>query len=424
MEKPLTKDFRPDGRALTLKEYRAVGGYEALAKTLKFMSPDDTLGAVQKANLKGRGGAGFPAGRKWDGVPDKDFLKSPRYVVIDADEMEPGTFKDRFLMENNPHQLIEGIILAAFAVQADFAIIFIRWEYREAQKRLRWAIGEAYGNDLLGPDILKSGFQLDLHVHVSAGRYICGESSALLESLEGKRAIPRSKTPRAVEAGLWGRPTVVNNVETMCNVPHIIKNGADWYLGLSVSDEPGTKIYGVSGKVKRPGAWELPLGITARELIEEHAGGMWDGHRLVAWQPGGASTDFLTPDLLDVKMDFGSMQTAGSRLGTGTVVVLDDKTCPVGVAHNLESFFARESCGWCTPCREGLPWTEKLLYALEHGQGKVGDIERLELHTHLLGPGKTYCALAPGAMEPLQSLLKLFRKDFEKHITEKGCPWR
>ncbi len=424
MEKPLTKGFRPDGRPLTIKEYKKIGGYEALTKALKTMTPDEVLSTMRDATLKGRGGAGFPAGIKWEGVPDKDFLKSPRYVIADADEMEPGAFKDRWLMEANPHQMIEGMIIAAYAIQAEFSFIFIRWEYTEAQKCLRFAIGEAYGNNLLGNNILDSGFRLDMHVHVSAGRYICGEGTAMVEALEGKRAIPRSKSPRIVESGLWGRPTVENNTETFCNVPHIIKNGVDWYKSLSLSDEPGTKIYGVSGKVKRPGAWELPLGTTAREIIEEHAGGMWDGHELKGFLPGGASTDFLTSEHLDIKMDFESVQNAGSRFGTGTMIILDDKTCPVGMVHNLEHFFTHESCGWCTPCRDGLPWTTMILKALEDGEGRTGDLEQLKALTKMMAPHHTFCALAPGAMEPLESALKLFREDFERHISEKKCPWR
>lgn len=327
-------------------------------------------------------------------------------------------------MERNPHQLIEGMLIAAYAVQAEFSFIFIRWEYTECQKRLRFAIGECFGNNILGKNILGSDFSLELHLHVSAGRYICGEGTALLESLEGKRALPRAKLPRPVEAGLWGRPTVINNTETLCNVPHIINKGVDWFKSLSKTDEPGTKIYGVSGKVKNPGWWELPLGTSAREIIEEHAGGMWDGHSLRGFIPGGASTDFLTADHLDLEMDFATIQKAGSRLGTGTMIILDDKTCPVGMVLNLERFFSHESCGWCTPCREGLPWTVHLLQAIEEGHGLPNDIDQLKKLTKLLGPGKTFCALAPGAMEPLQSALKYFNEDFERHIRDKRCAWR
>jgi NADH-quinone oxidoreductase subunit F len=349
----------------------------------------------------------------------------PKYLIANADEMEPGTFKDRLLMEGDPHQLIEGMIVSAYAIQADVAYIFLRWEYRLSEARLKRAIAEAYSGGYLGKNILGSGYSLEMHLHVSAGRYMCGEETGLLNALEGKRATPRSKPPYPQVSGLWGKPTIVNNVETLCNVHHIVNNGAEWFKGLSLAPhEGGTKIYGVSGKVKRPGAWELPMGVTVREILEEHAGGMRDGLKFRGAIPGGASTDFLVEEHLDVKMDFASVQEAGSRMGTGTMIILDDKTCPVGLTHNLEQFFARESCGWCTPCREGLPWTERILRAIEEGRGEPGDLKRLRFHTEFLGPGFTFCALAPGAMEPLQSALKYFREDFERHIREKRCPWR
>jgi NADH-quinone oxidoreductase subunit F len=252
---------------------------------------------------------------------------------------------------------------------------------------------------------------------------MCGEETALLNALEGKRATPRAKPPFPQVSGLYGKPTIVNNVETLCNLPHIVNNGPAWFKGLSKSEDSGTKLYGVSGKVNNPGCWELPMGVTMRELIEEHAGGMQNGYQLKGVLPGGASTDFLTSEHLDVKMDFVSVTAAGSRLGTGTMVVMDDATCPVGFVHNLQHFFAQESCGWCTPCREGLPWVEKMLLSLEEGSGTPQDVELLELHTQWLGPGNTFCALAPGAMEPLQSALKYFREDFERHIELHRCPY-
>jgi NADH-quinone oxidoreductase subunit F len=338
--------------------------------------------------------------------------------------MEPGTFKDRVLMEGDPHQLLEGMILAAYAIQADVAYIFLRREYHLSAERLRRAIAEAYDKGYLGAHIFDADFSLEVYLHSSAGRYMCGEETGLLNALEGKRATPRAKPPFPQISGLWGKPTVVQNVETLCNVPHIVTHGAAWYKGLSHSNDGGTKIYGVSGRVKRPGAWELPMGTTVRELLEAHAGGMRDGFAFRGLLPGGASTDFLVAKHLDVKMDFDSLQAAGSRLGTGTMIVLDDRTCPVGMVHNLEKFFARESCGWCTPCRDGLPWVEQILLALEEGRGAPDDLETLAMHTRFLGPGKTFCALAPGAMEPLQSALKYFRADFERHIAEKRCPWR
>jgi NADH-quinone oxidoreductase subunit F len=286
------------------------------------------------------------------------------------------------------------------------------------------AIAEAYQAGYLGRNILGSGYSLELHLHTSAGRYMCGEETGLLNALEGKRATPRARPPFPQVSGLWGKPTIVNNVETLCNVPHIVNHGPAWYKGLSRSEDAGTKIYGVSGKVKRPGAWELPMGTTVREILEEYAGGVRDGLRFRGVLPGGASTDFLVEEHLDVKMDYGSVQKAGSRLGTGTMIVLDDQTCPVGMTQNLAQFFAQESCGWCTPCREGLPWTAQLLRAIEEGQGQPEDLELLAHHARFLGLGHTFCALAPGAVEPLQSALKYFREDFERHIRERRCPWR
>jgi NADH-quinone oxidoreductase subunit F len=424
MERPLTKNIRSNGEALSLKEYEQAGGYEAVRKVVREMTPQAVTALVKDSNLKGRGGAGFPTGLKWSFVPMGDDAPHPKYLIANADEMEPGTFKDRLLLEGDPHQLIEGMIVGAYAIQADVAYIFLRWAYRVAAERLERAIAEAYANNYLGRNICGSDYSLEMYLHVSAGRYMCGEETALLNALEGKRATPRSKPPFPAVCGLWGKPTIVNNVETFCNVPHIVNHGTDWFKSLSHTSEGGTKIYGVSGKVKRPGAWELPLGTTVREILEEQAGGMRDGVKFRGVIPGGASTEFLLAEHLDVKMDFESVQKAGSRLGTGTMIVMDDQTCPVGLVHNLECFFAQESCGWCTPCREGLPWTAKILQAIEDGEGQPNDIQRLALHTKFLGPGHTFCALAPGAMEPLQSALNYFRDDFERHINEKRCPWK
>lgn len=424
MERPLTQNIKPGDAPLGIREYERAGGYGAVRKALREMSPDAVMHEVTASNLRGRGGAGFPTGQKWSFVPRGAGAPRTKYVVVNADEMEPGTFKDRLLLEGDPHQLIEGVIVTAFAIEATTAYIFLRAEYTVAAKRLRRALDEAYASGYLGKDILGSAFNLEVHLHSSAGRYICGEETALLNGLEGRRAIPRAKPPFPQASGLWGRPTVVNNVETLCNVPHIINRGADWFRGLGRGGDAGTKIYGVSGHVKHPGAWELPIGTTAREILEEHAGGMRAGYEFRAVLPGGASTEFLLEEHLDVPMDFSSVQKVGSRLGTGTMIVLDRQTCPVGMLHNLEHFFAQESCGWCTPCRDGLPWTERLLAAIEAGEGKLDDLELLAMHTGFLGPGKTFCALAPGAMEPLQSGLKYFHADFERHIQERRCPWR
>ena len=421
MDRPLTQHIRDDRQPLTLKEYERVGGYQALRKALKEMTPKAVTDLVKEANLRGRGGAGFSTGLKWSLVPLDTGVQ--KYLVTNADEMEPGTFKDRILLECTPHQLIEGMILASYAIQATISFVYLRWAYKTAARVILNAIEEAKAAGYLRNNILGSGFNLEMHLHTGVGRYMCGEETALLNSLEGKRATPRAKPPFPQISGLFGKPTIVNNVETLCCIPPIISNGPYWFKGLSLTDDAGTKIYGVSGKVKKPGAWELPMGVTMRELIEEHAGGMQPGLKFRGALPGGASTDFLVEEHLDVKMDYTSVAAAGSRLGTGTLVILDDQTCPVGFVKNLEHFFAQESCGFCTPCREGLPWVEKILKAIDDGNGRLEDLKILEFHTKYLGPGNTFCAFAPGAMEPLQSALKYFRKDFEQHIHEKICPY-
>jgi NADH-quinone oxidoreductase subunit F len=424
MNRPLTQNIVPGRDPLDLRGYERAGGYRALRQVFGGMTPANVIEIVKDSGLRGRGGAGFPTGLKWGFVSMREDSRHPTYLVANADEMEPGAFKDRLLLEGDPHQLIEGIVISAYAIQADVAYIFVRWAYHRAADLLRRAIAETREAGYLGENILGSGYSLKVQLHVSVGRYICGEETGLLNALEGKRAAPRAKPPFPPLSGLWGRGTIVNNVETLANVPHIIVNGAQWFKELSYTGDGGTKLYGISGRVKHPGVWELPMGTTVREVLEEYAGGMQEGRKCRGFLPGGASTDFLLEEHLDVRMDFGSMQVAGSRLGTGTVIVLDDQTCPVGMVHSLERFFARESCGWCTPCREGLAWTTKILQALEGGQGRPGDLERLALHTRYLGAGGTFCALAPGAMEPLQSALKYFRTDFERHIREQQCPWR
>ncbi|HVC20599.1 MAG TPA: NADH-quinone oxidoreductase subunit NuoF [Vicinamibacterales bacterium] len=419
---PLTRNLRSDGQAVDLPAYEAAGGYQALRQALQ-MAPGAITALITQSTLRGRGGAGFPTGTKWSVVPMGADAPHPKYLVANADEMEPGTFKDRLLLEGDPHQLIEGMVIAARAIEADVGYLFLRWEYTTAAGRLRRALAEAYRAGYLGPHILGSDLSFELHLHVSAGRYMCGEETALLNALEGKRANPRAKPPYPQLSGLWGRPTVVQNVETLCNVPHIVSRGADWFRSLGLTEDGGTKLYGASGKVRRPGLWELPMGTTIREILEEHAGGMRDGLTFRGLLPGGASTDFLVAAHLDVPMDFTAVQKAGSRMGTGTMIVLDDRTCPVGMVWNLERFFAQESCGWCTPCWSGLAWTEKILGALEAGHGQPGDLDQLAFHTRFMAPGHTFCALAPGAAEPLQSALTHFRDDFERHIREKRCPW-
>ncbi|MBI2384309.1 MAG: NADH-quinone oxidoreductase subunit NuoF [Gammaproteobacteria bacterium] len=413
-DRPLTDRIRPEHEPYNLREYEKHGGYQGLRKALK-MAPQEVTALVKNAGLRGRGGAGFHTGVKWGLVP-MDGSAKQKYIVANGDEMEPGTFKDRLLLEGDPHQFVEGIAAAGYAIGATVGYVFLRAEYFLAAERLRKAIAECYAHKLLGEDIQGSGFTFNLYLHTSAGRYICGEETALISSLEGKRAVPRAKPPFPAQSGLFGKPTVVNNIETLCNVPHIVLYGAEWFRSISKSVDGGTKIYGASGKVKRPGAWELPMGTTAREILEEHAGGMRDGLKLRGFLPGGASTDFLTADHLDLAMDFDTIAKAGSRMGTGQMIVLDDHTSVVGMLRNLEKFFATESCGWFTPCRDGLPWTERILRDLEAGKGRPGDLELLQQQTRLLGPGRTFCAHAPGAMEPLQSALKYFRADFERGI--------
>jgi NADH-quinone oxidoreductase subunit F len=416
-DKPLTQNIKPGRSVATLAEYESTGGYRGLLKALG-LQPKEVQQWVKDAGLKGRGGAGFLTGLKWSMVPMDENASNIRYLIVNADEMEPGTFKDRFLLEKDPHQIIEGLIIAAYAIQANTAYIFLRGEYYLAAQRLAHALHEARTKSYFGEHVMQSDFKLEIHLHTSAGRYICGEETALINALEGKRATPRTKPPFAVVSGLWGKPTVINNVETLCNVPHIMRNGVAWYQSLGRGIDKGTKLFGASGRIKRPGLWELPMGTSIREIIEEHAGGMQTGYRLRGFLPGGASTDFLLPEHLDVAMEFDTVAKAGSRMGTGTMIILDDKTCPVQMVLNLEQFFAQESCGWCTPCRDGLPWTVTLLKGLIEGRGRLEDLDRLAGLTRTMAPGNTFCALAPGAMEPLQSALKFFRGDFERYIPD------
>jgi NADH-quinone oxidoreductase subunit F len=414
---PLTWRIRDDRAPVFLAEYEAKDGYAALRRSLKELAPADIQKEVKDANLRGRGGAGFPTGVKWSLIP-MGPTAGRKYLVCNADEMEPGTFKDRLLMEQLPHQLIEAMIISAYAIQAYRGYIFLRGEYIVAAERLNKAIAEAKAAGYIGKNVLGTGWDFELYVHTGAGRYICGEETALINSLEGRRANPRAKPPFPQIAGAWGKPTIVNNVETLCNIPHILLRGGEWFRGLSQGKSPdgGTKLYGMSGRTRRTGVWELPIGTSGREILEEHAGGMADGLTLKCWLPGGASTDFLMPEHLDLPMDFDTIMKNGSRMGTGLMMAIDNKQNIVSVVRNLEEFFARESCGWCSPCRDGLPWTVKILRAIEKGEGRPGDIEQLQKLTRDLGIGKTFCAHAPGAMEPLQSALKFFRDEFQQGI--------
>ncbi|RKM32822.1 NADH-quinone oxidoreductase subunit NuoF [Moraxella catarrhalis] len=415
---PLTWRLYHHDALLTLADYEALDGFVGLKNALT-KSPKEVGEMIKTANVRGRGGAGFNAGLKWTFMTPPDG--GVRYLICNADEMEPGTFKDRLLMERLPFQLIEGMLISAYAIGASVGYVFIRGEYVLAAKRLQNAINECVANHLLGDGILGTEFNFTLHVHTGAGRYICGEETALINCLEGRRANPRTKPPFPQVSGAWGRPTVVNNVETLNNMPAILLNGVDWYLDLpkakGKSTTPGTKIMGVSGRVKDAGLWELPFGHTARELIEL-AGGMQEGLSLKAWLPGGASTDFLTAsdEHLDLVMDFDPIMKAGSRLGTCLMMVVDESQDMVSLSKNLQQFFQRESCGWCTPCRDGLPWGVKILDAMDNGQAQADDIDKLSELTRDLWLGKTFCAHAPGAMEPLMSALKYFRHEFEQKV--------
>jgi NADH-quinone oxidoreductase subunit F len=422
--RPMTGATRADGAPLGLEEYRRSGGYEALRRALTELEPKDVTQLVIDSKLRGRGGAGFSTGRKWYYSPTGPDVPQPKYIACNADEMEPGCFKDRILMERNPHLLIEGMALGAYATQSNVAYLFLRGEYFGPAAAMRAAIAEAYEAHLLGDRILGTDFALELFVHMSAGRYLCGEASAMLNAIEGKRAIPRFRPPHMASAGLWAKPTIVNNVESFCCVPPIVRSGVQWWLDLARTDEGGTKMYTVAGKVKRPGWWELPMGTPMREVIEEHAGGMLHDSKLRAVIPGGASSSFVAAEDIDVPLDFTNLPKVGSRLGTATMVVVDNKACPVGLLRNLEMFFARESCGWCTPCWGSLPWIESLLDDIEGGRGRAGDLEMLNSLAWTIREEHCFCDHAPGASQPLTSGLRLFREDFEAHIREGRCTYR
>ncbi|MBL7180407.1 MAG: NADH-ubiquinone oxidoreductase-F iron-sulfur binding region domain-containing protein [Pseudomonadota bacterium] len=415
----LFQNRKPD-RINTLEEYRRSGGYQALADVLKNLSPKDVQQKLLDALLLGRGGAAFPAGRKLMTVAeDAPF---PRYIVCNADEMEPGTFKDRVLIHADPHMLIEGMVIDGYAARAQKGVIFIRPEYEGAAAILEREIENARTAGYLGPNILDSGYAFDLVVHRSGGRYICGEVTAQLRALEGKRPNPKQPPPYPTEKGLWGRPTVLQNVETLACIPHIIRNGAEWFRNLALTATgAGTKIFCVSGKVNRPGCFELPMGIRLSEIIEVHAGGMRNGAKFKACLPGGASTAFLSEQFYDIEMDFESMRKAGHRLGTGAIMVFDHNTCLVAATLNLTEFFARESCGWCTPCREGFPYMRDLLWRIENGQGETEFVTILrQMCRHLWN---SYCAFAPGGVAPIESLLTYFEDEVQAHIRAKKCPF-
>jgi NADH-quinone oxidoreductase subunit F len=413
----LFKDIDTPGLA-GLDVYRSVGGYGTLTTVLGKKSPEECIGVVKASGLRGRGGAGFPTGLKWSFVPKG--TDKPKYVVCNADESEPGTFKDRELIEKNPHSLIEGMLLAGWAIQAHVGYVYLRGEFAWLQRILDRAIAEAYQAGILGKDAAGSGMRFDIYTHLGAGAYICGEETALLSSLEGYRGQPRLKPPFPAVEGLYGCPTVVNNVETLVNVPHILAHGAAWYRQWGTEKSAGTKVFSVSGPVRRPGNVELPLGVPLRTLLEEHCGGMRDGMKVKAVIPGGSSVPPLPGSLLDTPLDFESLNAAGTFLGSGGVIVIDDRSCMVDSLWNLVRFYAHESCGKCTPCREGTYWMAEILERLEHGGGRSSDIDLLaDLADNILG--RSFCPLGDAAAMPVQGFIKHFREEFERHVQEKGC---
>jgi NADH-quinone oxidoreductase subunit F len=427
-EKILTRNVNvPNSEKINT--YLERGGYQALRKALHEYTPDDLIEIVRASKLRGRGGAGFPAGLKWGFMPkDSDAAGEPvtKYVCVNTDEGEPGTFKDRLLVERDPHQVIEGTIIASYAVGAHRAFVYIRGEFFLGVKRWIKAIDDAYAHGFLGKNILHSGYDLDLSVHRGAGAYICGEETAMLNSLEGQRGEPRLKPPYPAQVGLFGQPTLVHNVETLANVPHIVLRGPEWYASIGTENSTGPKLFCVSGHVKQRGNYELPLGTPLREIIFEHAGGMRGDKPLKAVIPGGASTPVLTAEHLDIPMDFESLVEAGSMLGTGGITVLEEGTCMVDVARRLTKFFAHESCGRCTPCRAGTRQLLDVLQRIEDGEGKEGDIDLLL--SLCGGPGSegilghTFCPMGDALVNPTLSTILHFRHEYEYHIEHKRCP--
>lgn len=399
--------------------YREHGGYKGLEKALKEHTPDELVDFVKRSGLRGRGGAGFPTGMKWGFLP-KDV--TPKFLVCNADEGEPGTFKDHLLIDKKPHQLIEGIVISSYAIKANKAFIYIRGEFAYGARVLEKAIGQATERGYVGRDILGSSFDLDIVVHRGAGAYICGEETALLDSLEGERGHPRLKPPFPATHGLYEKPTVVNNVETLSAIPHIVLNGPDWYASIGTDKSTGTKLFCVSGHVNRPGVYELPLGTPLREIIYEHSGGILEQRNVRAVIPGGSSTAMLTAEHLDTPMDYESVAEAGSQLGSGAVVVMDERTCIVSVAARATKFYQHESCGKCVPCREGVDWIYKIYGRILRGSGRDGDIDLLlDLCDYIYG--QSFCPMGDGATIPITSSIQHFRDEYEQHVREGTCSY-
>jgi NADH-quinone oxidoreductase subunit F len=409
-----------DPDAVTIEGYRRSGGYQALSKALA-MEPADVIEEVKASGLRGRGGAGFPTGTKWSFIPQG--TGKPVYVVCNFDESEPGTFSNREMVERDPHQLLEGLIICAYAVRCRAAFVYCRGEFVWPGTVLERAIAEAYDAGLLGSKVAGTDYALDVVLHRGAGAYICGEETALLESLEGYRGQPRLRPPFPAVEGLYAAPTVINNVETLSNVPHIIDRGAAWYASIGTEKSTGPGVFSISGKVERPGNYEAPMGTTARELIEEYAGGIKDGKALKAFTPGGSSTPFLTADHLDVQMGFDEVAAAGSLLGTKAMIVLDERDCVVDAVKRFTEFYAHESCGKCTPCREGTWWMARVLGRMEAGRGRAEDVDLVrDVGKNMLF--RAFCALADGAVSPIDSSIRFFRDEYEEHVRLGRCPFK
>ncbi|HEV2115719.1 MAG TPA: NADH-quinone oxidoreductase subunit NuoF [Terriglobales bacterium] len=405
--------------AANLDRYLELDGYKAVQKALS-IGPDAIINEMKASNLRGRGGAGFPTGMKWSFVPKQ--APKPKYVLCNGDESEPGTCKDRLILEHDPHAVIEGVVVAGIAVGSHTGYIYIRGEYRYLSEIMQKALADAYARGCLGKNIFGSGYDFDVYWHGGAGAYEVGEESALMESLEGKRGIPRIRPPFPAVVGLWGGPTVINNVETLASVPHIMLGGGEWYASLGTPKNGGTRLFCLSGHVAKPGVYELPLGYNLKKMIHEVAGGIRGGRKLKAVTPGGSSTPVLKADECDVGMDFDQLMKAGSMLGSGGVVVLDDTTCMVKYLQRIMLFYQHESCGWCIPCREGTDWLKKTLNRFHTGGGVEKDIGNIQyLAENMLG--RTFCPLGDAAAMPAISIVKKYRQEFEDHLNGRPCPF-
>ena len=405
--------------ATNLDRYLELDGYKAVQKAIS-MGADAIINEVKASNLRGRGGAGFPTGLKWSFVPKQSA--KPKYVLCNGDESEPGTCKDRLIFEHDPHAVIEGVMIAALAVGAKSGYIYLRGEYRYLLEIMEKAVADAYARGFIGKNIFGSGLDFDIVTQTGAGAYEVGEESALMESLEGKRGIPRIRPPFPAVVGLWGGPTVINNAETLASVPHIILGGDEWFANLGTPRNGGTRLFCMSGELERPGVYELPMGYNLKKMIYDVSGGMSKGRNLKGVVPGGSSVQILTADEIDVAMDFDSMMKAGSMLGSGGVIVLDDQMCIVRFALRVTKFYQHESCGWCIPCREGTDWMKKTLTRFHAGGGVAKDIDNLKyLAENMLG--RTFCPLGDAAAMPIISYIQKFRKEFEDHLDGKPCPY-